>query len=255
MTSYRGYLGPLVRRWKRYNFLEFKSITDTVKKGLTKRLVGHFGYHGEKEDLCWKTWRHETVGQLILARGIEIIMSDLEEGDVTIRNPEPGIYEINDPWEIYIFDLKELKLDLETAPLIFLAGQKRFVEALEYSLDHFEQLNIFISAAYWIYPEEVRAMQEARQVVLEPQIKKAIELLGIARVIEEVGIARVIEEVGIARVIEEVGIARVIEEVGIDHIFHEIVRNKEWLEDLVVRGKLTEEERQILVTLLRKIEK
>ncbi len=237
IPSYQGHLGPLVRRWKHYNYLEFKSITDDVRKGLIKRLIGHFGYHAEKEDMSWKIWRYEITGQLILARNIEVILSDLEEGDVNVKNPERGIYEINDPWNISLFDLQELKLDFETVPLIFLAGQERFIEALEYSLDHFEQLNIFISAAYWIYPEKVKMMQEARQVVFEPQIKKAIELLGISRVIEEVGLARVIEEV------------------GLKHVVQEIVKNKKWLARLVENGKITEEERQILVTLLKKIEK
>ncbi len=80
-------------------------------------------------------------------------------------------------------------------------------------------------------------MNEAKQVVFEPQIKKAIELLGLARVIEEVGLARVIEEVGLEKVL------------------HELVENQHRLEQLVKTGKLTPEEQQIFVNLLRKIQK
>ena len=89
-------------------------------------------------------------------------------------------------------------------------------------------------------------MNEAKQVVFEPQIKKAIELLGLARVIEEVGLARVIEEVGLARVIEEIGLEKVL---------HELVENQHWLEQLVKTGKLTPEEQQTLIRLLKKAQK
>ncbi len=255
IPQYRGFLGPLVRRWRRLNFLEFKSLTDQVHVGTVKRVVGHFGYYGEKYKVKWKVWRQELTGQVILTHGIKKVLDDLKNGGVEIISTEKGIYEFMDPWPLVVIDLQALELTIETAPLILLAGKERFNEALEFAFEHFEKLNIFISPAYWIYPEKVKAMSEAKQVVFEPQIKKAIELLGLARVIEEVGLARVIEEVGLARVIEEVGLARVIEEVGLEKVLHELVENQHWLEQLVKTGKLTPEEQQTLIRLLKKAQK
>ncbi len=194
MKNYKGPLAFLMNEFEDVTFIEFKSLSDSVDAGIFKRICGHFGHYADQNQLSWSQWRNMLSGIAIVARGAQRILNDWNVSNVNVKKLRDGVYLTNDPWKFILVDLETIEPTDETAPLMLLAPKPRSLTAI-HKLFEREELRKYLKVAYWLYPKEVQEMARSLDVMVEPDIKTAVELLGISRVIEEVGLTRVLAEV------------------------------------------------------------
>ena len=89
LTHYEGVLGFFIRSLTHYNYIEFKSITDTVDEGELKRLAGHWGHYGDQQQIEWMNWLTNSHGYLFVSKCPSKLKEMLENH---FRKKEEGIY-------------------------------------------------------------------------------------------------------------------------------------------------------------------
>ena len=196
LQNYHGPLSFFIHLFMRLLiFLEFKGPTDAVDAGIFKRLNGHIGHYSDQQGLSWREWLHDTMAIAVVARGGQKVLDDWQKSGVKYESPISGVHMVRDPRPCVLVDLETLPPTADTAPLLLLAPTRPLVDVLQQLFKH-DALHKYLKVAYWLHPREVKEMAKSLQVPVEPDIKTAVELLGLARVIEEMGVMTVLKEVG-----------------------------------------------------------
>ncbi|MFQ5903182.1 MAG: hypothetical protein ACE5JO_05790 [Candidatus Binatia bacterium] len=129
--------------------------------------------------------------------------------DYALSLVQQGVYLEEVKCRAVVIESNELSVIPGNYPYLLISEGERRREFIERILR--EKDGYYVTHAYRLYREEVRAMAEERGIELEDVLtpRDLIQDLGSKKIIEELGIRKIVEETGIERIIEEVGIEKI----------------------------------------------
>jgi hypothetical protein len=238
LTTYRGPLEQVVRRFSLINIIEFKGPSDYFATNDFWTLQAYKYLYLRQQSLLFPMEEQVTV-VIITTHFPERFIKDLRETTkYQVQNLGNGMVAVDSSFHCLLVAINRLEVNPSNYPLlIFSSGQqrRRFIREILR-----KKAKFFIDLTYLLYQDEVIEVATAENLSVEDvgaNIAKAIRYLGLRQVIEQIGIKEVIEQIGIEEVVTQVGLKDVLE-----LIQHKLEANQ-----------LTPEEQAVLKKLLTKL--
>ena len=149
---------------------------------------------------------------------------------------------------IYLIDLGELPITLDTIPLLMVYEDRkeREKEIIRFVIEHYDELRKY---GNFLFTLHIRALKEVLEEMhlrnlrgLELDVPGIIDLLGLDRIVEAAGKSKLVQKIGLKEVIEAEGEEKVIEMIGEDKLIEKIGPKKalEIVSRYLSRGQIEE---------------